>query len=758
MSDRASPAGRVAAGVAVVAVVGFVLAPRQVRLWVTPGAALLAAAGIAAATARSRPPLRRAWHLMAAAMVASFAAGACTALADDVTGWVVAFFAAAYLLSAAATVTFTPRTRPERSAWLDSAIALVGVAALDWQFLVHPHVARGLTGADDLMASVLPAMDFVLIALILRFLAHRPRPVPSVWLFLLGLTASITGDTAVSLHLPAPVSTAGTWLDLFPLLAYVAVGLAGLHPSMSQVGLARTDPPRSHVPALLLLLPAGAIVPVLLATNGFGGTTTSYLVAALTSLLLFVLTLSRAVGLLAKSERDAWTDPLDRAAQRARAAHPARPRRGGQRGRVLRPGHHGRRRVQGSQRRARPPRWRCADRGDRAAAARRGALRRRLRAVRRRRVRRPPPRRGRRRPSRRGGPAAAAGLRRTVRGAGPPAGRHRQRRPGRPARRRRPRPGALRCGRGDVRRQTPPGQRPRALRRRLRDEILGRQLVAAELDVALASADGGGLWLAYQPVVGLASGQVVGVEALVRWAHPTRGALSPAQFLPAAELAGLSARLDSFVLRRALHQLAAWTDVDARFATARMSVNVTPGTLADPHFVATVLAEVEAAGVRAGQRVLEITEHAAVPADPVLAGRLAELAELGVGVAIDDFGTGYSALNYLSRFPVRTLKLDLSLAATIVDGQPSRLLRAVTALGHSLGVILVAEGIERPDQLEVLRDVGAQLGQGFLLGRPMAAADLLAHVRQRAVGQLSPHHLPSGALPAAAVPHALTVR
>jgi EAL domain-containing protein (putative c-di-GMP-specific phosphodiesterase class I) len=239
-------------------------------------------------------------------------------------------------------------------------------------------------------------------------------------------------------------------------------------------------------------------------------------------------------------------------------------------------------------------------------------------------------------------------------------------------------------------------------------------------DAVRAALDRNEFRLVYQPIVGLSSGRRVGYEALVRWQHPTRGELSPAEFLPLCEASGLVVPLGQRVLELAVRQLSAWQRLGHPMDFF-VAVNVSALQLATPEFVSGVLELGRAAGLRPQQLKLEVTETSLV-ADPEDAARkLAGLRAAGYSLGIDDFGTGYSSLSYLHRFKADTLKIDRSFVQGLdPEGEgTTAIVKAIIAVGHSLGMKLVAEGVEsllQKDQLEVL---GCDYGQGYLFARPL---------------------------------------
>jgi diguanylate cyclase (GGDEF)-like protein/PAS domain S-box-containing protein len=226
----------------------------------------------------------------------------------------------------------------------------------------------------------------------------------------------------------------------------------------------------------------------------------------------------------------------------------------------------------------------------------------------------------------------------------------------------------------------------------------------------------------FQPIVDLDGGHVIGFEVLARWLHPERGLLLPAQFLPMAEDSGLIVDLGSRILRDALAQLAHWRAVGLRFASCSLSVNIATQQLIDGRFLDIVHDALGETGIDADSLWLEITETALM-ADSNAAGRaLRDLRGLGLHLSVDDFGTGYSSLTYLKRFPVEAIKIDRSFVTGLgLEADDTSIVEAVVRLGHSLGLSVVAEGVETPLQLNRLRELGCDKGQGYLFGRPRPA-------------------------------------
>jgi diguanylate cyclase (GGDEF)-like protein/PAS domain S-box-containing protein len=226
----------------------------------------------------------------------------------------------------------------------------------------------------------------------------------------------------------------------------------------------------------------------------------------------------------------------------------------------------------------------------------------------------------------------------------------------------------------------------------------------------------------FQPIVDLAGGQVVGFEVLARWLHQERGLLMPGQFLPVAEETGLMVELGGRILRDSLAQLAHWRAVGLRFADCSLSVNVATQQLVDGTFLGVVSEALGETGIDADSLWLEITETALMADTHAAELALRDLRGLGLHLSVDDFGTGYSSLTYLKRFPVEAIKVDRSFVSGLgLESDDTSIVDAVVRLGHSLGLSVVAEGVETPLQLNHLRDLGCDRGQGYLFGRPRPA-------------------------------------
>jgi EAL domain-containing protein (putative c-di-GMP-specific phosphodiesterase class I) len=223
-------------------------------------------------------------------------------------------------------------------------------------------------------------------------------------------------------------------------------------------------------------------------------------------------------------------------------------------------------------------------------------------------------------------------------------------------------------------------------------------------------------FLLYQPIFDVATQRVVGAEALLRWRHPVRGVLHPDSFIPLAEESGLIGPLGRWVLEEACRQAAIWM---AEGHDIGVSVNVSADQLGRDDFAGDVRRALLEFGVEPSSLTLEVTETTIMRDVSVACERLEEIKALGVRIAIDDFGTGYASLSHLQRMPVDVLKVDRSFIAALNDGGQSReLLEAILGVALALSLSVIAEGIETPAQMATIQEMGCQMAQGFLMGRP----------------------------------------
>jgi diguanylate cyclase (GGDEF)-like protein len=231
--------------------------------------------------------------------------------------------------------------------------------------------------------------------------------------------------------------------------------------------------------------------------------------------------------------------------------------------------------------------------------------------------------------------------------------------------------------------------------------------------------------LRYQPIVALDGNAVIGLEALLRWQHPQRGLLEPAEFVPIAEDAGLIVPIDRWVLGEACRRAAAWNTRRPPERPLTITVNLSARGLQQPDLPAVVSAALASSGLAPECLVLELTESLLLHDTEATIHRLAALKAQGVRVAIDDFGTGYSSLAYLRRFPMDIIKVAKTFVDDIaVDPQASAVARAIVQLGRLLHLTTIAEGIEDTDQLDWLREFGCELGQGYFFAKPLEATEV----------------------------------
>jgi EAL domain-containing protein (putative c-di-GMP-specific phosphodiesterase class I) len=224
--------------------------------------------------------------------------------------------------------------------------------------------------------------------------------------------------------------------------------------------------------------------------------------------------------------------------------------------------------------------------------------------------------------------------------------------------------------------------------------------------------------LYYQPRVELATRSVIGVEALLRWHVPGRGMVSPATFIPVAEEIGLIDEISDWVLRTACAQNKRWQDAGLPCV---VSVNISPQQFRGDGLVASIAEVLNEAGLDPGALEIEITESTVMHAGERMVEMLHELKRFGVHIAVDDFGTGYSSLSYLKRFPVDRLKIDRSFVQHIADADDAVIVRAIIALGHNLGLRVLAEGVETEEQIDFLRINGCDELQGYRISKPVSA-------------------------------------
>ncbi len=249
------------------------------------------------------------------------------------------------------------------------------------------------------------------------------------------------------------------------------------------------------------------------------------------------------------------------------------------------------------------------------------------------------------------------------------------------------------------------------------DELVqGRHMIEAELREALRTP--GQLWVAFQPLFGRSNGEIVGAEALLRWTHPTLGAIAPTQFIAIAESTGLIEQLGEFILRRA-------AQFGARWPGRTVAVNISPAQLRNPNFPERVFGILAETGMRAIDLEIEITEGILLDDETIASGAIRSFREAGINIALDDFGTGYSSLNYLKRYPVDRIKIDRSFTSQLSDtAATNAIVQAMVTLAHALGIAVTAEGVETEEQFRVLAGMGCNTFQGYLFSHPLTVGDM----------------------------------
>jgi EAL domain-containing protein (putative c-di-GMP-specific phosphodiesterase class I) len=226
--------------------------------------------------------------------------------------------------------------------------------------------------------------------------------------------------------------------------------------------------------------------------------------------------------------------------------------------------------------------------------------------------------------------------------------------------------------------------------------------------------------LVYQPQINLKSGEIVGVEALLRWQHPDHGIISPCEFIPFAEESGLIVDIGHWVLRTSLAELSRWRN--AGLPDIRMSVNVCARQLVEKNIISVIKRMLNEFDLPGSALEIEITENAIMDDMDTIIRKLKELSEFGVTVAIDDFGTGYSSLSYLHRLPIQTLKIDRTfLKENRFSKGDNTIVNTIVAMAKGLQLNVVAEGVETQSQLDYLRSIECNEAQGFLFGKPLSS-------------------------------------
>jgi diguanylate cyclase (GGDEF)-like protein len=255
----------------------------------------------------------------------------------------------------------------------------------------------------------------------------------------------------------------------------------------------------------------------------------------------------------------------------------------------------------------------------------------------------------------------------------------------------------------------------------MHEEAVHRLETSAELRRGIEDRQ---LEVFYQPIIDVRTTDTIGAEALVRWHHPTRGLVSPAEFIPIAESTGLIVPLGKWVLTEACRQAESWRSsgiTDERF---HISVNLSARQLQDPAILDDVAAAIRNSGLPPAFVVLEVTESVIMDDLPTALSRLYALKDLGLRLAVDDFGAGYSSLSYLRNFPIDIVKIDKSFVDRItLDPEGAAMVRGVIDLSSALGLTTIAESVENPDQLALLHELGCDSVQGYMFAKPMPSEE-----------------------------------
>ncbi len=260
----------------------------------------------------------------------------------------------------------------------------------------------------------------------------------------------------------------------------------------------------------------------------------------------------------------------------------------------------------------------------------------------------------------------------------------------------------------------------------------------------LRAIDDGEFFLCYQPKLAVNGKDLTGMEALVRWKQPGEGIVPPDRFIPVAEENGMIVRLGAWILREGCRQNKAWQD--AGLPPMTVSVNISARQLRENSFVEQVGQVLEATGLAPCHLDLELTESAVMADSDEIVQRLGKLKQLGVSISVDDFGTGYSSLSYLKHLPIDAIKVDRSFVRDIVcDPDDKAIVKAVIAMGHAMGLVVIAEGVESIDQLEILREHGCNEAQGYYFSKPLTPGQFEEYLRSTGSGdqpKAIPRHLP----------------
>jgi EAL domain-containing protein (putative c-di-GMP-specific phosphodiesterase class I) len=247
----------------------------------------------------------------------------------------------------------------------------------------------------------------------------------------------------------------------------------------------------------------------------------------------------------------------------------------------------------------------------------------------------------------------------------------------------------------------------------------------------------------YQPIVSLSDGGLYGFEALLRWNHPERGLIMPAEFISIAEETGVIIQLGRWILHESCRQMCEWERDFPAVENLILSVNISGKQFAQPDLFHQVEAVLRETAFSPHRLQVEITESAVIENPATVTEVLMKLRELGVALSMDDFGTGYSSLSYLHRFPINTLKIDRSFISALVATSDTGIVRTIIMLAHDLGLKVVAEGVETAEQLNNLQGLSCEFGQGFLFSPPLASNEVSEFLMAKTEAKIS-HLSPAG--------------
>lgn len=260
-------------------------------------------------------------------------------------------------------------------------------------------------------------------------------------------------------------------------------------------------------------------------------------------------------------------------------------------------------------------------------------------------------------------------------------------------------------------------------------EEIAAAIDAPKIDELHHAIERGELLLHYQPKIDVKTGELMGMEALVRWQHPKKGLIYPKDFIPHAEKTGIINELDEWVLRTSCNQLKHWNELG--YKNIRLSVNLSGWQFRYRNLPETVAAVLEETGIDPSCLELEITETVAIENMKSAVNILSKIIEMGVNISIDDFGTGYSSLNYLKHFPINYLKIDKTFIADIAENKNTRsIVKAIIEIAHALNLKVIAEGVETKKQLTALQRLGCDEIQGFYVCKPLSVKEAENHMKK----------------------------